>query len=126
MELLAIMNLATEAFATPASVDDRREHDRVTGPFDGRRVAALNTPVRIYDLSEGGCFVNSLHEQQPGVQVILEIDLPYQGQITVNAETLYRKPGFGFAVRFVEMTEEDSTRLQRAIQQLQERAPYDV
>jgi hypothetical protein len=44
------------------SIDDRRHYDRVAGPFDGRRVGALETPVRIYDLSEGGCFINASHE----------------------------------------------------------------
>src|SRR6202008_2977531 len=85
------------------SVDNRRQHDRVAGPFDGQRVNLLDTPVRIYDLSEGGCFVNSLHDQASDVDVILKIDLPFEGWITVTARTLYRKPGFGFAVRFTEM-----------------------
>lgn len=111
------MDKQTEALAG-VTVEDRRQHDRVTGPFDGRRVNLLETPVRIYDLSEGGCFVNSLHEQQPGVTVVLKIDLPYQGWITLTAQTLYRKPGFGFAVRFTELTEESLTRLRRTIELL--------
>ena len=100
------------------AVDDRRQHDRVPGPFDGRRVNALETPVRIYDLSEGGCFVNSLHEQQENVTFKLKIELPEDGWITVTAQTLYRKPGFGFAVRFVEMSDGAAGRLKRAIERL--------
>jgi hypothetical protein len=108
------------------ATDNRRQHDRVAGPFDGRRIGALETPVRIYDLSEGGCFVTSLHEQQPGIVVILEIELPYEGLIRVKAETLYVRPGFGFAVRFTEMTQETSERLRWALCQLINRAPYDL
>lgn len=108
------------------TVDDRREHDRVTGPFDGRRVNALETPVRIYDLSEGGCFVNSLHEQQPDVTVVLKIDLPYEGWITLTARTLYKKPGFGFAVRFIELTDETSARLRRAVALLKAREQHEA
>jgi hypothetical protein len=105
---------------TPDAVatDDRRQHTRVPGPFDGRRIGVLPTPVQIYDLSEGGCFVNSLNEQPPSVAIVLEIDLPEEGVIRVKGETLYAKPGFGFAVRFVEMTEELSMRLQRALRQV--------
>jgi hypothetical protein len=111
-----------EAVAT----DDRREQDRVPGPFDGRRVGALVTPVRIYDLSEGGCFINSLHEQLLGTAVVLEIELPYEGWIRVTGETLYRKPEFGFAVRFVEMTDEVSMCLKRALKQIRGGTPHDL
>ena len=38
----------------------RRQHPRVHGPFDGWRVDLLDVPVRIYDLSLGGCFVNAI------------------------------------------------------------------
>lgn len=102
----------------PAAGEDRRHHTRVVGPFDGRRIDELETPVRIYDLSEGGCFINSLHEQQPDVTVMLRIELPKEGWITVKARTLYRKPDFGFAMRFLEMTDEAAARLKRTIRRL--------
>src|ERR1700736_5239417 len=94
-----------------ASASDRRLHERVPGPFDARRVDALETPLRIYNLSEGGCFINSLLDQQPGVAFHLEIELPNSLWIKLKAETLYRNPGFGFAVRFIDMTEETRTHL---------------
>jgi PilZ domain len=97
---------------------DRRQHDRVAGPFDGRRVGVLHTPVQIYDLSEGGCFINSLNEQGPGIAIVLEIELPDEGWIRVKCETLYTKSGFGFAVRFVEMTEGISKRLERGLEKI--------
>jgi hypothetical protein len=97
----------------------------MAGPIEGRRIGALKTPVQIYDLSQGGCFINSMHEQQLGVKCLLEIDLPYEGSITVKAETLYRNPEFGFAVRFIEMTEEASERLLRVLQRLKELAAHD-
>lgn len=108
------------------ATDNRRQHERMPGPFDGRRVGSLATPVRIYDLSAGGCFVTSLHEQQPGIAFVLEIELPYEGWIRLKAETLYVRPGFGFAVRFTEMTAETAERLRWALSQLNNRAPYDL
>ncbi len=98
--------------------EDRREHDRVAGPFDGRRVGLLDTPVRIYDLSKGGCFVNSMHEQTVGIPVTLKIDLPFEGWITVDAEVVYRKEGFGFAVRFLDMDPATAAQLGRSVDKL--------
>jgi hypothetical protein len=95
---------------------DRRLHDRVPGPFDGRRIGVLHTPVQIYDLSEGGCFINSMYEQQAGIALVLEIELPDEGWIRVKCETLYTNSGFGFAVRFVEVTEGISRRLKRGLE----------
>jgi PilZ domain-containing protein len=107
-----------------ATIDRRRDY-RVAGPFDGFRVGALETPIVIFDLSRGGCFINSMHEQKPGIRFVIKIELPYVGQIRVKAETLYRRTGFGFAVRFVEMNEETANLLDQALSQLQDRAAYD-
>jgi len=101
------------------AVDDRRESDRIPGPFDAWRVGSLETPVRIYDLSLGGCFVHAMHEQEKGVIVMLKIDLPDVGLIELKAETLYRRPGFGFAVRFIDVTAEAAERLERGLKAMQ-------
>jgi hypothetical protein len=99
---------------------DRRQHIRVPGPFDGRRLGVIPIELRIYDLSQGGCFVNSVHEQKSGVVIVLEIDLPGEGSIRLKGQTLYAKPEFGFAVRFVEMNEQLSTRIERALRHIAE------
>jgi hypothetical protein len=104
---------------TPVSVgvgtDDRRASERVPGPFDAWRVGVLETPVRIYDISLGGCFVHAMHEQDPGVVVMLKIQLPGADCIEAKAETLYRRPGFGFGVKFVDLSDEMRARLVRAL-----------
>jgi len=89
-------------------------------------VGALETPVQLFDLSRGGCFINSLHEQRLGITLVLKIDLPYEGMITVKAETLYRRDEFGFAVRFIDMSEAASASLERALQALEQRGPNDA
>lgn len=101
------------------AVGDRRESDRIPGPFDAWRVGSLETPVRIYDLSLGGCFVHAMHEQEQGVIVMLKIDLPEAGLIELKAETLYRRPGFGFAVRFIDLDAESAARLDRGLRAMQ-------
>lgn len=94
---------------------DRRESGRVRGPFDAWRVGLLETPVRLHDLSSGGCFVHAMHEQEAGVQVMLKVQLPNVGWVELKAETLYRRPGFGFAVRFLDVSDETRERLDEAL-----------
>jgi PilZ domain len=118
-----IENVTTETLA--AATINRRRHVRIAGPFDGFRVGALETPLSIFDLSRGGCFVNAMHEQTSGIRFVMKIDLPQVGLIRLKAETLHRRSGFGFAVRFVDMNEETLSRLDEALEQLQKREPYD-
>jgi len=97
---------------------ERRQHVRVKGPFDGFRVGALDTPVEIYDLSEGGCFVNSFHEPPDiGRRLKLRIDLPGQPRLSLNAEVCYARLG-GYAVRFAEVPGDTKRRLKKAIEDL--------
>lgn len=102
--------------------DNRRRHVRVTGPFDGKRISLIDTPVQIYDLSEGGCFVNSMQEQKEGREVELEIQLPTEGPIRVIAQTLYSRPGFGFAARFTQIDEDSQSSLARELERLRKAA----
>ena len=95
----------------------------MTGPFDAYRVASsIETPVRIYDLSEGGCFVTSMHAASAdGRPITLKIDLPGAGWITIRGEVLYSKPPFGYAVHFTEAQTEMRARLEAGLAAL--RAP---
>jgi hypothetical protein len=100
--------------------DSRRGFHRVTGPFDGCRVGVLDTPLLIYDLSEGGCFVNSMYDTPVGQKLVLRISLPFEGIIIAKAETVYVRPGFGFAVRFIELSDETFVCLQSALDKLRQ------
>jgi hypothetical protein len=94
---------------------EQRQHVRVPGPFDGIRVGMLETPIRVYDLSEGGCFIGSLHDTAPGQRLVIRIQLPKEGLITLNAEALYERTGFGYAVRFVEVADHAQASLHRVV-----------
>jgi hypothetical protein len=100
---------------------DMRQHVRVPGPFDGIRVGMLETPIRVYDLSEGGCFIGSLHDTAPGQRLGIRIQLPQEGLITLNAEALYERPGFGYAVRFVEVADHVQASLNRVVHRTYQR-----
>jgi hypothetical protein len=98
-----------------ASKPPGRRPPRVAGPFDGRRLGALELPLRIYDLSIGGCLIESYHEVTVGRRIDIEIELPIEGWITVQAEILYLREDFGFAVKFVTMDEQTRVKLARAV-----------
>ncbi|HEY9463469.1 MAG TPA: PilZ domain-containing protein, partial [Vicinamibacterales bacterium] len=83
----------------------RRSTFRVAGPFEARRVGPLPTPLRVHDLSTGGCLVECYYDVASGRRITLQIDLPGEGWITVEAETLYPRENFGFAVRFLELSD---------------------
>jgi hypothetical protein len=94
---------------------NRRAFPRAAGPFDGRRIGALETPIKIFDLSVGGCFINSMHEQQPGVTMVLKLNLPDQPMITVTAQSLYSRAEFGFAVAFINVNASTQAMLEQAV-----------
>lgn len=96
----------------------RRRAPRVLGPFEGRRCGILSTDIRIYDLSRGGCLIQSYHDVQPGRSLTIDIELPYEGWVTLKAETLYSRPDYGFAVKFVEVSEETGAVLDRVVARL--------
>ena len=98
------------------AVVDRRETARLHGPFDGWRLGELDTPVRIYDIGVGGCFVNAMHEEGPGVVLTLRIELPSGTTVVVKAETIYSRPGFGFAVRFLDLDSDTIVRIEQAVE----------
>jgi hypothetical protein len=50
--------------------------------------------------------------------LILRINLPREGVVTLNAETVYRRPAVGFALRFVDVNAETSARLTRTVEAL--------
>jgi PilZ domain-containing protein len=104
----------------------RRTDVRVPGPFDGRWVSALTLPLNIHDLSEGGCLIQAYHDQAPGQRFTLEIELPYEGWISVEAETLYVRSGYGYAVRFIDVPSETRERLERVIHRLATKKPTEL
>jgi PilZ domain-containing protein len=98
--------------------DPRRKSRRVPGPFVGRRLGALTVDVHIHDLSAGGCLIESFHEVANGRRMKLEIDLPFEGTVKVHAESVYSRPDYGFAVKFIDMPDETQQKLASVVERL--------
>lgn len=103
----------------------KRQGLRVAGPFDGRWVGILSVPLRIHDLSLGGCLIQAFHEQAPGCRFSLEIELPYEGWMSFEAESLYVREGYGFAAKFVDMPDSSRPRLESVLWRLMSKAPSE-
>jgi hypothetical protein len=103
----------------------RRRSRRVAGPFDGYRLGALDVPVRIHDLSDGGCLFESHTDVAIGRRITLKIDLPGEGWITVPGETLYVRESYWFAVKFIEVDEANRGRIERTVERLLDRSAED-
>jgi hypothetical protein len=109
----------TDAVAQPAlSGRERRRHPRVKGPFDGSWAgAAGNGSARIWDLSEGGCYIDSLNDQREGESLNVSIDLP-EGLVQAEGEIVYYVHNQGFAVRFVTVDDRSQLALKQAVDRL--------
>jgi hypothetical protein len=105
---------------------ERRQHIRVDGPFDGCRHGVFDMPILIHDLSESGCFVDSLQVVEPGRQLSLGVQPSGEGWITMKAEVVRGWPGFGFAVRFVDMPDVVRASLARLVASRAESATSHV
>jgi hypothetical protein len=88
----------------------RRRYERVTGPFDG----VLEGRVLVYDLNLGGCFVNTSQVLPEGTVSVLKINLPREGWVTVNAETLHCLQ-HGFGARFLDLDSDTEARIRRTV-----------
>src|SRR5262245_7207801 len=88
---------------------------RINGPFQGRWLGALDIDVTVHDLSITGCLIQCFHEVPVGRRITLEIDLPSEGTVKLSAETVYTRPDYGFAVKFVEMSPQTKVHLARTV-----------
>ena len=102
---------------------ENRLDPRVAGPFEGRRVDLLATPIRIHDLSRSGCLIQWYHEQTPGLRFTLEIELPDAGWLRFEAEPVYNRTDYGFAVKFVDVPPETVAKLDGVIDRLLSKGP---
>jgi CheY-like chemotaxis protein len=95
---------------------DQRKHVRIHGPFEGYRIGVIDVAITIYDLSEGGCFVNSVTiPPDVGRNLVLKIEIPEEGWVCLKSQVLHAKPGYGFAVSFVDVPQDAADRLRRGI-----------
>jgi hypothetical protein len=79
---------------------NRRYHERLRGPFDGKWDGASGMRAcRITDLSAGGCFIDVMASPEVGTDIQITVELDGRS-FTVPATVAYVDRVQGFAVRF--------------------------
>ena len=91
---------------------DRRKEQRVEVCLDafwyGRSGRVL---ARILDLSEGGCYVDTLGECYIGELLNIKFPLPDGDWLELSGEVAHHSPPLGFGLRFINLSDEQFEKL---------------
>ena len=68
-------------------------------------------PARVTDLSEGGCYLDSLGESQVGEVLNIKLQLQNGERLELSGEVAHQMPPMGFGVRFVNLSSEQLEKL---------------
>ena len=106
-------------------MDDRRSKPRLDVSLDavwhgesGRQSA------RVTDLSEGGCYLDTVGEVMKGEIVAFRILLPDDDDwLYLEGEVKHHRPGRGFGVQFVDLNEEQTDKLLMLLRLAMESGP---
>ncbi|HEY7188493.1 MAG TPA: PilZ domain-containing protein [Vicinamibacterales bacterium] len=96
----------------------RRESPRIPGPFEGRLVGDTAIAVQVRDLSTAGCFVDTEGLVPISMAMKLHIELPGEGWITAQVESVYRLGREGVAMKFIDLEPATRDRILREIQRV--------
>lgn len=93
-------------------MSDRRSEKRLEvcldAVWDGN---SGNHPARVTDLSEGGCYVDSLGDALIGEVLNIKLHLQNGESLELSGEVAHHMPPMGFGVRFVNLNPEQSEKL---------------
>lgn len=78
-----------------------------------------NFTARVTDLSEGGCYIDSLNQPNVGDVLNLKLQLPNGDSLELTGEVAHQTPPLGFGLRFVKPTDEQLKKLRLLIEHLQ-------
>lgn len=95
--------------------EERRHYDRsrltVEVFFNGKDATGV---ASTRDISLGGLYMNTRAQIPEGETLMIRLPLGNQ-QIVCSAEVVYRNPGLGLGVRFIDLSDEARAVLQREI-----------
>ncbi|HXC70206.1 MAG TPA: PilZ domain-containing protein [Pyrinomonadaceae bacterium] len=101
-------------------MSERRTEDRLDVcldvVWDGK---SGNYTARVTDLSEGGCYLDTMGEAQSGEIVSFKLQLPGGDWLELTGQVAHQSPPMGFGLRFLDLTEEQIEKLHTFISHLQ-------
>ena len=101
-------------------MSDRRSEKRwdvcLDAVWDGK---SGNHFARVTDLSEGGCYVDTLGEAQVGEVIVFKLQLPNSEWLELTGEVAHQTPPLGFGLKFVDLTDAQHEKLRALLDHLQ-------
>jgi hypothetical protein len=98
--------------------DERRRMPRVSVLLEGEWEDGSSQRVRVGDISEGGCYIETLAIPAVGARPKVRLTLPGGAVLDVRGEVSYAVPGYGFGLKFLGLTDEQKELLRGVMQQL--------
>lgn len=93
-------------------LNERRDDKRVRLPlemrWDGK---ASGHTARVYDISLSGCYIESIAHVTMGERIGFEVQLPTGSWLPLHGEVVHYQPDMGFALRFLDLSEQDRNTL---------------
>jgi hypothetical protein len=98
-------------------MDERRSRPRLSVYLDAVwQGEDKRHSARVTDLSEGGCYLDTVGEVMVGEIVAFRVLLPDDEWLYLEGEVRHHSHGRGFGVQFVELNEEQTENLLRLLQ----------
>lgn len=93
-------------------MDDRRSKPRLSVSLDAMWDSSTEAhSARVTNLSEGGCYLDSVGEVRSGEIVGFRILMPDDDWLYLEGEVRHLSVGTGFGVRFTELNEDQTEKL---------------
>ncbi len=107
-------------------MNDRRKQPRLRVSLDAMWDSSTEAhSARVSNLSEGGCYLDSVGDVRHGEIVGFRILLPDDDWLYLEGEVRHHTPGVGFGVQFVDMNEEQTEKLNSLLQRAADSQPGD-
>jgi hypothetical protein len=92
--------------------DEKRKHTRLPVVVEVRwEGGTRSSSARTTDISEGGCFVDTMSHAPVGATINFRLITPDGDWIEVEGEVIYELSRTGFGVRFTKISDSDRERL---------------
>src|SRR5215208_5040318 len=105
-------------------MDERRSKPRLSVNLDAVwHGGEEKHSAQITDLSEGGCYLDTVGEVMAGEIVAFRVLLPADDWLYLAREVGHHRHGLGFGVQFVDLNEEQVENLSRLLKIAREAGP---
>ena len=94
-------------------MDERRSKPRLSVSLDAvwNEDSGTRHSARVTDLSEGGCYLDTVGEVMTGEIVAFRVLMPDEDWLYIEGEVKHHRHGFGFGVQFLDLNDEQTQKL---------------